>query len=54
MKHCPKCRVESRDDAEWCWHCGYAYEDEAARPTEPAQCEEQAGSTPDPDEFGSS
>jgi uncharacterized membrane protein YvbJ len=27
MKHCPKCRVESRCDAEWCWHCGYSYED---------------------------
>ena len=27
MKNCPKCRVESRDDADWCWHCGYSYED---------------------------
>jgi predicted amidophosphoribosyltransferase len=27
MKNCPKCRMETRRDAEWCWHCGYAYED---------------------------
>ena len=27
MKHCPKCRMESRNDADWCWHCGYSYED---------------------------
>ena len=27
MKHCPKCRMESRSDADWCWHCGYSYED---------------------------
>jgi hypothetical protein len=27
MKNCPKCRMESCDDAEWCWHCGYAYEE---------------------------
>jgi hypothetical protein len=30
MKHCPKCRVESRSDADWCWHCGYSYEDAEA------------------------
>jgi hypothetical protein len=33
MKHCPKCRMESRSDADWCWHCGYSYEDaEAGKP----------------------
>jgi hypothetical protein len=30
MKHCPKCRMESRSDADWCWHCGYSYEDAKA------------------------
>ena len=35
MKHCPKCRMESRIDADWCWHCGYSYEDAEAR-TPPA------------------
>jgi hypothetical protein len=29
MKNCPKCRVETRNDAEWCWFCGYAFEDGA-------------------------
>jgi hypothetical protein len=27
MKNCPKCRVETRSDAEWCWFCGFAYDD---------------------------
>lgn len=45
MKHCPKCRVESRDDAEWCWHCGYAYEDEEAGTAAP----DPAEAAPDPD-----
>jgi hypothetical protein len=27
MKNCPKCRMETHCEAEWCWHCGYAYED---------------------------
>ena len=35
MKHCPKCRMESRSDADWCWHCGYSYEDAESR-TPPA------------------
>ena len=28
MKNCPKCRVETGSDAEWCWFCGYAFEEE--------------------------
>jgi hypothetical protein len=28
MKNCPKCRMETRGDADWCWHCGYSYEGE--------------------------
>lgn len=35
VKHCPKCRMESRSDADWCWHCGYSYEDAESR-TPPA------------------
>jgi hypothetical protein len=35
MKHCPKCRVESRNDADWCWHCGYSYEE--AEPEAPPE-----------------
>jgi len=31
MKSCPNCRMESRIDAEWCWHCGYSYEEAEAR-----------------------
>jgi uncharacterized membrane protein YvbJ len=31
MKHCPKCRMETRNDADWCWHCGYSYEDAEAQ-----------------------
>ena len=30
MKNCPKCRMETRGDADWCWHCGYSYEDDVA------------------------
>jgi hypothetical protein len=30
-KNCPKCRVETRSDADWCWYCGYSYEEEDAR-----------------------
>jgi len=32
MKNCPKCRMETRRDAEWCWHCGYAYDDGSGEP----------------------
>ena len=31
MKYCPKCRVEAQSDADWCWHCGYSYEEDAER-----------------------
>lgn len=31
MKTCPNCRMESRADADWCWHCGYSYEEAEAR-----------------------
>lgn len=37
MKNCPKCRVETRCDAEWCWFCGYAFEDDARTGTPPTQ-----------------
>jgi uncharacterized membrane protein YvbJ len=30
-KYCPQCRVESQSDADWCWHCGYSYEDAERR-----------------------
>ena len=33
MKHCPKCRMESRSDADWCWHCGYSYEEAESKKT---------------------
>jgi predicted amidophosphoribosyltransferase len=31
MKTCPLCRMEARNDADWCWHCGYSYEEADAR-----------------------
>jgi len=31
MKICPNCRMETRGDADWCWHCGYSYEEAEAR-----------------------
>ena len=31
MKVCPNCRMETRRDADWCWHCGYSYEEADAR-----------------------
>lgn len=31
MKVCPNCRMETRGDADWCWHCGYSYEEAEAR-----------------------
>jgi len=31
MKTCPLCRMEARNDADWCWHCGYSYEEDEAR-----------------------
>lgn len=31
MKTCPNCRMETRADADWCWHCGYSYEEAEAR-----------------------
>jgi len=31
MKSCPNCRMEARIDADWCWHCGYSYEEAEAR-----------------------
>ena len=37
MKSCPNCRMEARIDAEWCWHCGYSYE-EAEAPAHDARC----------------
>jgi|GEM_PF-5798688 hypothetical protein len=37
MKNCPKCRVETRCDAEWCWFCGYAFEDEPTDAQPPAR-----------------
>ena len=47
MKHCPKCRVESRSDADWCWHCGYSYED-AEDKQDHLQEEERQQVEPDP------
>jgi predicted amidophosphoribosyltransferase len=32
MKTCPNCRMETRADADWCWHCGYSYEEAEDRP----------------------
>ena len=49
MKNCPKCRMETRPDAEWCWHCGYAYEDGSAA-SEKTPCEPPATSTLDGDD----
>jgi len=46
MKHCPKCRVESRNDADWCWHCGYSYED-AEAPQKQVREEEAGQAAPD-------
>lgn len=43
MKNCPKCRVETSSDAEWCWHCGYAFEDREM--TAPVGEESQTTST---------
>jgi hypothetical protein len=31
MKACPNCRMETRADADWCWHCGFSYEEAEAR-----------------------
>lgn len=44
-KNCPKCRVESRSDAEWCWHCGYSYEEAEDRQANVP--EEQGQTAPD-------
>ncbi|HET7202566.1 MAG TPA: hypothetical protein VFI92_04300 [Steroidobacteraceae bacterium] len=46
MKNCPKCRVESRSDAEWCWHCGYSYEDADQKQAQAREEPEQAESDP--------
>lgn len=47
MKNCPKCCVETRSDAEWCWFCGYAFEDEATgAPAPPGDEAAPAGSIP--------
>ena len=31
MKSCPNCRMETRADADWCWHCGFSYEEAESR-----------------------
>jgi uncharacterized membrane protein YvbJ len=49
MKHCPKCRMESHNDADWCWHCGYSYED--AQPEAPPASAPLAETAP-PDDPG--
>ena len=31
--------METRVDADWCWHCGYSYEEAEARATTTARNE---------------
>ena len=45
MKICPNCRIETRPDAEWCWHCGFSYEEADAR------TRSRGGEEPDPEEL---
>jgi hypothetical protein len=54
MKHCPKCRVESRNDADWCWHCGYSYEEAepAAPPASGSPAESSVPDDPGPERPG--
>ena len=50
MKHCPKCRMESRSDADWCWHCGYSYEDaESSTPPASGSLDENIKESPEPE-----
>ena len=42
MKTCPLCRMEARNDADWCWHCGYSYEEAEARSGTTAQRDDPA------------
>ena len=47
MKTCPNCRMETRTDADWCWHCGYSYEDAEDRPTAGQAQDDATDDSPD-------